>query len=155
MHKRWLGKITNSMNDFIKEKSIKFFYWIVAILIVIAIPYSILFILDFGLNKFQPVAVVFTSLMFLAIGTFFLELIKTVFSIFKDRLDTLKRVYGEKRVGKEIKIYYLIAFTAITVWVSQTLVEFLLSMLIAGLITLLIVLINNFKIVRKNNKKEG
>ena len=93
--------------------------------------------------------------MFLAIGTFFLELIKTVFSIFKDRLDTLKRVYGEKRVGKEIKIYYLIAFTAITVWVSQTLVEFLLSMLIAGLITLFIVLISNFKIVRKNNKKEG
>ena len=70
-------------------------------------------------------------------------------------MDTLKRVYGQKRVRKEIKIYYLIAFTAITVWVSQTLVEFLLSMLIAGLITLLIVLINNFKIVRKNNKKEG
>ena len=77
-----MGKITNSMNNFKKEKSIKFFYWIVAILIVIAIPYSIVFILDFGLNKFQPVAVVFTSLMFLAIGTFFLELIKTVFSIF-------------------------------------------------------------------------
>ena len=143
------------MNNLKKEKLIKFVYGIVAVLIVIAIPYLIVFILDFGLNKFQPVAVVFASLMFLAFGTFLLELIKAVVSIFKDRLDTLERVYGEKRVGKEIKIYYLIAFTAITVWVSQTLVEFLLSMLIAGLITLLIVLINNFKIVRKNNKKEG
>ena len=116
--------------------------------------YLIVFILDFGLNKFQPLIVVFTSLVFLFFGTFLLELIKAVVSIFKDRLDTLERVYGEKRVGKEIKIYYLIAFTAITVWVSQTLVEFLLSMLIAGLITILIVLISNFKIVRKNNKKE-
>ncbi len=142
------------MNNLKKEKLIKFVYGIVAISIVIAIPYLIVFILDFGLNKFQPVAVVFSSLMFLAIGTFFLELIKTVFSIFKDRLDTLKRVYGQQRVRKEIKIYYLIAFTAITVWVSQTLVEFLLSMLIAGLITILIVLVSNFKIVRKNNKKE-
>ena len=143
------------MDNSKKEKPIKFYHYVAAILILIAIPYLILFILDFGLNKFQPVAVVFASLMFLAFGTFLLELIKAVVSIFKDRLDTLERVYGEKRVGKEIKIYYLIAFTAITVWVSQTLVEFLLSMLIAGLITLLIVLINNFKIVRKNNKKEG
>ena len=143
------------MDNSKKEKPTTFFHYVAAILILIAIPYLIIFILEFGLNKFQPVAVVFASLMFLAFGTFLLELIKAVVSIFKDRLDTLERVYGEKRVGKEIKIYYLIAFTAITVWVSQTLVEFLLSMLIAGLITLLIVLINNFKIVRKNNKKEG
>ena len=67
------------MNNLKKEKLIKFVYGIVAISIVIAIPYLIVFILDFGLNKFQPVAVVFSSLMFLAIGTFFLELIKTVF----------------------------------------------------------------------------
>ena len=143
------------MDNSKKEKPIKFIYWIAGILILIAIPYLILFILDFGLNKFQPLIVVFTSLVFLFFGTFLLEIIKSVVSIFKDRLDTLERVYGKKRYWKEIKIYYLIAFTAITVWVSQTLVEFLLSMLIAGLITLLIVLINNFKIVRKNNKKEG
>ena len=143
------------MDNSKKEKPIKFFHWVAGILILIAIPYLILFILDFGLNKFQPLIVVFTSLVFLFFGTFLLEIIKSVVSIFKDRLDTLERVYGKKRYWKEIKIYYLIAFTAITVWVSQTLVEFLLSMLTAGLITLLIVLINNFKIVRKNNKKEG
>ena len=143
------------MDNSKKEKPIKFIHWIAGILILIAIPYLILFILDFGLNKFQPLIVVFTSLVFLFFGTFLLEIIKSVVSIFKDRLDTLERVYGKKRYWKEIKIYYLIAFTAITVWVSQTLVEFLLSMLTAGLITLLIVLINNFKIVRKNNKKEG
>ena len=143
------------MDNSKKEKPIKFIHWLAGILILIAIPYLILFILDFGLNKFQPLIVVFTSLVFLFFGTFLLEIIKSVVSIFKDRLDTLERVYGKKRYWKEIKIYYLIAFTAITVWVSQTLVEFLLSMLTAGLITLLIVLINNFKIVSKNNKKEG
>ena len=143
------------MDNSKKEKPIKFFHWVAGILILIAIPYLIVFILDFGLNKFQPVAVVFASLMYLVVGIYFLEIIKDVVSSVKGRLDTLERVYGEKRVGKEIKIYYLIAFTAITIWVSQTLVEFLLSMLIAGLISLLIVLINNFKIVRKNNKKEG
>ena len=93
------------MDNSKKEKPIKFYHYVAAILILIAIPYLILFILDFGLNKFQPVAVVFASLMFLAFGTFLLELIKAVVSIFKDRLDTLERVYGEKRVGKEIKIY--------------------------------------------------
>ena len=143
------------MDNSKKEKPIKFFHWVAGILILIAIPYLIVFILDFGLNKFQPVAVVFASLMYLVVGIYFLEIIKDVVSSVKGRLDTLERVYGEKRVKKEIKIYYLIAFTAITIWVSQTLVEFLLSMLIAGLISLLIVLINNFKIVRKNNKKEG
>ena len=143
------------MDNSKKEKPIKFIHWLAGILILIAIPYLIVFILDFGLNKFQPLIVVFTSLVFLFFGTFLLEIIKSVVSIFKDRLDTLERVYGKKRYWKEIKIYYLIAFTAITVWVSQTLVEFLLSMLTAGLITLLIVLIDNFKIVRKNNKKEG
>ena len=144
------------MDNFKKENLIKnLFYWVAAILTLMAMPLLIILIGEFALNKFQPLAVVITSLMFLAFGTFLLGIIKAVVSIFKDRLDTLERVYGKKRVGKEIKIYYLIAFTAITVWVSQTLVEFLLSMLTAGLITLLIVLINNFKIVRKNNKKEG
>ena len=143
------------MDNSKKENLIKnLFYWVAAILTLMAIPLLIILIGEFALNNFQPLIVVFTSLVFLAFGTFLLGIIKAVVSIFKDRLDTLERVYGKKRVGKEIKIYYLIAFTALTVWVSQTLVEFLLSMLTAGLITLLIVLIDNFKIVRKNNKKE-
>ena len=143
------------MDNSKKENLIKnLFYWVAAILTLMAIPLLIILIGEFALNNFQPLIVVFTSLVFLAFGTFLLGIIKAVVSIFKDRLDTLERVYGKKRYWKEIKIYYLIAFTAITVWVSQTLVEFLLSMLIAGLITLLIVLISNFKIVRKNNKKE-
>ena len=85
------------MDNSKKEKPIKFIHWIAGILILIAIPYLIVFILDFGLNKFQPVAVVFTSLMYLVVGTYFLWIIQDIVSSVKDRLDTLERVYGKKR----------------------------------------------------------
>ena len=139
------------MIDFSKKVLIR----IAAIILFIGFFYAVVFSLDFGFNKFPPLIIVFKSLIYLFLGTYLFHVLLDIVSSIQERLKNLEIKEGKKRYWKEIKIYYLIAFTAITVWVSQTLVEFLLSMLIAGLITLLIVLMNNFKIVRKNNKKEG
>jgi len=125
------------------------------VLIVIGIPYLVVFLLDIGLNKFSPLGLVFGSVLYLIIGTFAVTILASIFSSIEQRLKNLELYQGKKRYWKEIIIYYLIAFTAITAYLSKSIVEFLSAMLIAGLATQLIVFIKDLiKRFNKNKKKK-
>ena len=134
-----------------QTKKEKIIYWTISLLIVLGTPYLILFVLDIGLNKFQPLGLVIGSLIYSIIGFTAIIILANIFSSIAERLQNLERIEGKKRYWKEIIIYFLIAFTAITAYNSKSIVEFLSAMLVAGIGTQVIVFVKD--VIKQISKK--
>ena len=137
------------MNNFLKKASVR----LALILLFLGALYLIIFLMDFGFYTFQPLGIVFKSLIYLVLGTFLFTFLGDIFSSIQERLKNLKLKEGKKRYWKEIIIYYLIAFTAITAYLSKSVIDFLLAMLVVGIVIILVSFCKNFKIARKKINK--
>ena len=135
-----------------QTKKEKIIYWSISLLIVFVTPYLILFVLDIGLNKFQPLGLVIGSLIYTLIGFTAVVVLASIFSSVAERLKNLELIEGKKRYWKEIIIYFLIAFTAITAYNSKSIVEFLSAMLVAGIGTQVVVFVKD--LIKQFGKKE-
>ena len=134
-----------------QTKKEKIIYWTISLLIVVGTPYLIAFLLDIGLNKFQPIGLVIGSLIYTFIGLIVILILEDIFSSIAERLKNLELIEGKKRYWKEIIIYFLIAFTAITAYNSKSIVEFLSAMLVAGIGTQVIIFIK--ELIKQFSKK--
>ena len=135
-----------------QTKKEKITYWGISLLIVLGTPYLIAFVLDIGLNKFQPLGLVIGSLIYTLIGLTAVLILASIFSSVAERLKNLELIEGKKRYWKEIIIYFLIAFTAITAYNSKSIVEFLSAMLVAGIGTQVVVFVKD--LIKQFGKKE-
>ena len=134
-----------------QTKKEKIIYWTISLLIVVGTPYLIAFLLDIGLNNFQPIGLVIGSLIYTFIGLIVILILEDIFSSIAERLKNLELIEGKKRYWKEIIIYFLIAFTAITAYNSKSIVEFLSAMLVAGIGTQVIIFIK--ELIKQFSKK--
>ena len=123
-----------------ETKTERFIYWTIALILVFGGPYIFIFSFE-QLSKYFPMDIVFMSVFYLIVGTFVIYILQSIFSKVDKRLTRLELYEGEKRFWKEIIIYYLIAFTAVAAYISKSVVQFLLVMLITGLLTQLAVFI--------------
>ena len=87
------------MIDFFKKVLIR----IAAIILFIGFFYAVVFFLDFGFNKFQPLIIVFKSLIYLVLGNYLFTILLDIVSSIQERLKNLEIKEGKNDIGKKLK----------------------------------------------------